>query len=118
MVEVADEAAEGDASVVEALVEGCGVGEGVGGDAVVVCVEGFDKVGVEFGVEEGDGGVGFGERGFVGDDGFAEVEVDEACGGEFGGVVGEGGVEGALMVVVAVGTGVVFATDIDDRVAG
>ena len=118
MVEVADEAAEGDAPVVEALVEVCGLGGRVGGDAVVVCVEGFDEVGVEFRVEEGDRGVGFGERGSVGDDGFAEVEVYEACGGEFGGVVGEGGVESALMVVVAVGAGVVFPADIDDRVAG
>ena len=55
---------------------------------------------------------------FRGDDGFAEVEVDEAGGGELCGSGGEGGGEGSLVVVVAVGGGGVFAADVDDSVAG
>lgn len=54
----------------------------------------------------------------LGYDGFAEVEVDEAGGGEFCGVLGEGGCEGTLVVVVAVAGWVVFAADVDDGVAG
>ena len=52
------------------------------------------------------------------DDGLAEMHVDKAGGGELGGARGKGGVEGALVVIVAVCGGGVFATDVDDRVAG
>ena len=57
------------------------------------------------------------QTGALGDDGFAEMEVDEAGGGEFGGFVGECSVEGALVMVVAVLSGIIFATDVYDSVA-
>lgn len=53
----------------------------------------------------------------LGDDGAAEVHVHQPRGREPGGVVGEGGREGALVVVKAVSGGVVLAADIDDGVA-
>ena len=46
------------------------------------------------------------------------MQVDEAGGGEFGAVVGEGGGEGTLVVVVAIGGGGVFSANVDDGVAG
>lgn len=71
-VEGADERREGDALVVE----GRGDTGWVGGDAVVVCVEGFDEVIVHFGVEEGGGGGLGGEAEAVGDDGLGKVFVN------------------------------------------
>lgn len=53
----------------------------------------------------------------LGNDGAAEVHVHQPRGRELGGVVGEGGREGALVVVIAVSGGVVLAADIDDGVA-
>ena len=51
------------------------------------------------------------------DDGSAEVEIDKAGGGKLGTTRREGGGEGALVVVVAVGMGIVFAADVDNSVA-
>lgn len=45
------------------------------------------------------------------------MQVHQARGGEFGLPAWEDRVEGALVVVVAVCRGVVFASDVDDRVA-
>ena len=81
-------------------------------------VEGFNEIGVELFVQEGDFGAGFGEGGPLGDDGFAEVEVDEASGGQLGAALWKGCGEGALVVVVAVRRGDVFPADVDDCVAG
>jgi hypothetical protein len=58
------------------------------------------------------------EAGLLRDDGFAEVQVDKAGGGERGGVVWVDGGELALVVVIAVYGGVVDAADVDDGVAG
>ncbi len=53
----------------------------------------------------------------MGDDELPEVQVHQARGGELGLVLWEGGVEGALMVVVAVLGGRVFSADVDDGMA-
>lgn len=117
-VEVGDETAEAGAPVREAFLQVLGRGGIVDGDAVVVGVEGFDEVFVELRPQDGDVGAAFGEARVEAYDWFAEVEVDESCGGEFGGARGEGGGEGALVVIVAMGGGGVFAADVDDGVAG
>lgn len=117
IVEVADERGKSYAGIVETFAKVCRFGGRVDGDAVIVCVDGFDEFIVEFSPKDLDV-FAFGvQTGALGDDGFTKMEVDEAGGGEFGGFVGECGVEGALVMVVAVLSGVIFATDIYDRVA-
>lgn len=117
VVEVADEGGEGDAGVVEAFREGGGVVGGVDGDAVVVGVDGLDELVVELAPEDVRVSMVRAEAGALGDDGFAEVKVHEAGGGELGVAPEEGGVEGALVVVVAVLGRVVLTADVDDGVA-
>ena len=51
------------------------------------------------------------------DDRLTEVQVDEPGRGQRGGADREGSVEAALVVVVAVTRRVVFAADVDDRMA-
>lgn len=69
-------------------------------------------------MQKGDFGAGFEEGGPLRDDRFPEMKVDKAGGGELGGAIGEGGGEGTLVVVVAVGGRGVFTADVDDGVAG
>ena len=122
-VEAADEGAEGEAAVAEALLD-AGGGDGgrvVDGDTVVVGVEGLDKVLVQLFVEEIDVSsllLVLGQAQALGDDGAAKVHEDQAGAGELGGAAGEGGCEAALVVVVAVALGVVLAADVDNGVAG
>ena len=59
VVEVVDETAERDAAVVEALLDTCCVCGVVGGDPIVMGVEGFDEIGVELFVEQRDFRAGF-----------------------------------------------------------
>jgi len=54
----------------------------------------------------------------LGDEGAAEVQIDQAGAAPLGGAAGEGGGEGALVVVVAALGGVVLAAAVDDGVAG
>lgn len=93
------------------------MGGRIDGYAVVVCVDGFDEFVVEFSPEDVDVFAFRVQAGALGDDGFTEMEVYKPGGGEFGGFVGECGVEGALVVVVSVLGWVVFAADVYDGVA-
>lgn len=117
VVEVADEGGEGDACVVEAFGQAGGFGGRVDGYAVVVCVDGFNEFVVEFSPEDFDFFALGIQTGALSDDGFAEMQVYEAGGGQFGGFVGECGVKGSLVVVVSVSPSVVFAADVHDGVA-
>ncbi|KAH0389227.1 metal-dependent protein hydrolase, partial [Aureobasidium melanogenum] len=104
VVETVDDGSDAEAAVGElllnaSLAESSGV---VGGDTVVVGIKGLDKV----------------ITGAGADDILAVVHVDQTGGRELGGVVGEGGGELALVVVVALGLIIVDATNVDDGVAG
>lgn len=84
-------------------------------DAVVVCVKGLNEVRVQL-LEQNVPVVAL-QPSYGGDDVLAKVQVDEPRRGELGAVAGEGGVEAALVVVVALGAVIVLAADIDDGVA-
>lgn len=119
VVHVADHGGEGDAAILEALLN-TGSGDGglvVSRDSVVVCVNGLDEIGVELLVEEIDVGVFNGKGELLRDDRLAEVHVDETGGGKLGLALGEGGCEGTLVMIIAVDGGVVHTTDIHDSVA-
>lgn len=118
MIEVADEGGERDAPIIESFFQFGGFCGRVDGDAVVVCVNGFDEFVVEFSPEDIDAFAFRVQTCSLGDDGFSEMQVYQPRGGEFGLFLGEGGVEGALVVVIAVLGRVVFAADVDDGVAG
>jgi len=120
VVEAVDNGGNAEATVGELLVnaslaEGIGV---VGGHTVVVGIEGLDEVVVKLLVEQLGIGRILGETGASADDVLGVVHVDETGRREFGGVVGEGGGELALVVIVALGGVIVDTTDIDDGVAG
>ena len=95
-----------------------GRGDVVGGDAVVVRVDGLDEVVVEL-LEQGLGfGRVLGQAGARGDYRVPEVQVDQARGGQLCVARGEAGAEGPLVVVVAVRAGIVFSAYVDHGVAG
>lgn len=118
-VHVPDQRAQLDAAVLEALLQpGRGDGRGVvDGDAVVVGVDGLDEVRVELLVQQADVLMVRRERHVLRNDLPPEVHVDQARGGEPGAVLGEGGVEAALVVVEAVSGGVILPAHVDDCVA-
>lgn len=113
-IKAADERRKRDGFVVEG---GRDVG-GVRGDAVVIGVKGFDKVGVDLCVEEVGGRRVRGERETVGDDVARKVLVDQPRGGELGVVGGgEGFGESALVVVKMFGA-VIFALNLEEGGVG
>lgn len=118
-VEAADDGAQGEGALAEALLQAGGrdARRVVGRDAVVVGVEGLDEGLVDLVPQQADLVAVLGLLELLGDDGAAKVQVHQAGARQLGGPAGEGRGEGALVVVVAVGGGVVLAADVDDRVA-
>lgn len=117
VIEVADEGGERDAPVIEAFFQLCGFRGWVDGDAVIIRINGFDEFVVEFPPEDVDAFAFRVKTGTLGYDSFSEMQVYQPRRGELGLFLGEGGVEGALVVVIAVLDRVVFAADVDDGMA-
>jgi hypothetical protein len=86
-------------------------------DTVVVCIEGFDEVGVDLLEQDVEIWSSRKPR-HGGDDVFAKVHVDKASRGQLGVVSRKDGGELALVMVVPLAGIVVLGADIDDRVAG
>jgi len=118
VIEPADHARDAEAAVLELLGEPRGFQILWRNDihTVVVGVECLDEVGVDLLVEQIEIGTRL-QSGDLGDDGFAEVHVDEAGGRELGVVAGEDGRELALVVVVALLLVAVDSAHVDDGVA-
>lgn len=118
-VHVPDKRAQLDTAIPEAFLQ-TGRGDGrrvVDGDAIVVGVNGLDEVRVELLVQQAYVLMVSREGDVLRDDVPPEVHVDQARGGEPGVVVGEGGREGALVVVEAVFSGVILPAHVDNGVA-
>ena len=118
MVKITDETSKRNATVIESFLERSSIRGIVDGDTIIICVQSLDEFCIEFLVENSHLRTRFWEGSVLGDDGFAEVQVDKTGRGELGGVVGESSGEGALVVVITVGGRGVFAADVDDGVAG
>lgn len=87
-------------------------------DAVVIRIQCFHEIGVEF-LPQQRNGLALGRQlRAVRNDLFPEMEINESGRREFGRARRKGGIEGALMVVIAVGLRRVFPPDIDDGMAG
>ena len=120
IVQAVDNRGDAEATVGELLLN-AGLAESigvVGSDTVVVGVKSLDEVVVELLVEELGIGRVLGETSAGADDILAVVHVNKTGRRELGAVLGEGGGELALVVIVALGRIIVDTTNIDDGVAG
>lgn len=118
VVEVADDAAEGDAPVVKALRETLRLRRVVRANAVVVRIQRLDEIAVQLLPQHPHLLAVLAQSRAARNDLFSKMQVDEARGRELRVAPWEGGSEGTLVVVVAVRGRVIFAADVDYGVAG